>query len=80
MKNEKATGYIAIPKIVAQSKKLSATAKILYGVLLDRAETKGYCDYTNGQLAERLNVSEQEIDEALQGLSTGGFIATNFSQ
>lgn len=75
---KKETGYIAIPKIVAQSKKLSATAKILYGVLLDRAETKGYCDYTNGQLAERLNVSEHEIDTALRGLVNNGFIAANF--
>ena len=65
---------IIIPENVIYSKKIPANAKLLYGVIIELCNSKGYCWASNQYFAELFNVSTTSISLWITSLRENNFI------
>lgn len=66
--------WISFPKGIILSKKLSSEDKVLWGILLENLNERGYCTLTNTELAEILGVKTKTITLRLNSLKQKNFI------
>lgn len=66
--------WAVIPASVLGDRKLSANAKILYGVISSMMGAEGYCSATNAQLAEAVGSKEDTITSWVSTLAKAGHI------
>lgn len=65
---------VLIPKAIAQRKELSASAKLLYGVLNSHCGKDGKVYPSQATLAEEIGVEEKSIQRTIQNLADVGLI------
>ena len=73
MKN-KESYYAVIPANVRYSKKLSSSAKLLYGEITALCNKEGYCWATNSYFAKLYEVNKMTISIWIKSLENSGFI------
>jgi len=73
--------FAQIPLSVLCNSKLSASARVLYGLIISKHSSEGYCYATNSTLAEWLGTTESTVVKRLKELKNEGlikfFYATN---
>ncbi len=66
--------YAIIPANVRYDKRLSSSAKLLYGEITALCNGKGFCHTTKGYFAQLYGVSEQCVGRWISSLKKEGYI------
>jgi hypothetical protein len=71
---------IMIPRCVAECRKLSPGARLLWGVIRNLSKRDGHCDASDRTLSKRIAVSIRQIKRYCRQLERGGWMETELRE